>query len=86
MSESVWSKPWTGLPAGEPYQYVVGHVPFAGLDLIVKPGVLIPRPETEELVDLIIRENSGEDIRQVLDIGTGSGCLALGMAQVLQTG
>lgn len=65
---------------GEPYQYVLGHVPFAGLDLCVRPGVLIPRPETEELVALIRQENHSDKILSVLDIGTGSGCLALGVA------
>ena len=62
---------------GEPVQYVTGKVVFLGMELEVNPVVLIPRPETEELVRLIIRENSGLNHVNVLDIGTGSGCIAL---------
>ncbi len=62
---------------GEPVQYVTGKVVFLGMELEVNPAVLIPRPETEELVRLIIRENSGLNHVNVLDIGTGSGCIAL---------
>lgn len=65
------------LAAGEPLQYVLGTVHFHGLALEVAPGVLIPRPETEELVDLIVR--SGRKPRRIVDIGTGSGCIALAL-------
>ena len=61
----------------EPIQYVLGFAPFYGLDFKVNEHVLIPRPETEELVDLIIRENTGSP--QILDIGTGSGCIAISL-------
>ena len=61
----------------EPIQYILGFAPFYGLDFKVNQHVLIPRPETEELVDLIIRENSGSP--QILDIGTGSGCIAISL-------
>ncbi|MFH1161378.1 MAG: peptide chain release factor N(5)-glutamine methyltransferase [bacterium] len=62
-----------------PLQYVIGHTEFMGLELKVAPGVLIPRPETEEMAARIIRESLFErdQVIKVLDIGTGSGCLAL---------
>lgn len=66
----------------EPIQYVLGEARFYGLDLTVRPGVLIPRPETEELVDLIVRENPQKDLR-VLDLCTGSGAIAVALACAL---
>ncbi len=63
--------------AGVPLQYVVGHVHFHGLLLRVGPGVLIPRPETEELAGHVIGALDGLAAPRVLDAGTGSGCLAL---------
>jgi len=68
----------------EPIQYIRGAADFYGLVFHVEPGVLIPRPETEELVDLILKENSGEV--RVLDIGTGSGCIAISLAKYLPDG
>lgn len=62
----------------EPIQYVLGHTLFYGLTLKVTPSVLIPRPETEELVDWIISERQ-ESPSGFLDIGTGSGCIALAL-------
>lgn len=70
-------EPLKRLTAGEPLQYVLGTVHFHGLRLEVAPGVLIPRPETEELVDRIIR--SGATPSHMVDIGTGSGCIALAL-------
>lgn len=67
----------------EPLQYVVGHARFHGHRFKVTPAVLIPRPETEQLVDLIIDENPGSDLR-VLDMGTGSGCIAISLARALK--
>ncbi len=60
----------------EPIQYILGETDFFDLKLTVMPGVLIPRPETEELVDWIIHSGIPADVR-VLDIGTGSGCIPL---------
>ena len=66
------------LAAGRPLQYVVGHTEFYGRRFAVREGVLIPRPETEELVDRIVREERGA--RRILDVGTGSGCIAASLA------
>lgn len=68
---------------GEPVQYVIGKARFYGLDLDVTRDVLIPRPETEELVEMIVRENPESDLR-VIDIGTGSGCIAVALARNLR--
>lgn len=67
-----------------PIQYILGETEFFGLPFKVSPSVLIPRPETEELVDWIInhQENSNNQLR-VLDIGTGSGCIAVSLAKNL---
>lgn len=67
---------------GEPIQYITGNARFYGMDFKVRPGVLIPRPETEELVDWVIDENKEDDLK-VLDIGTGSGCIAVSLARNL---
>lgn len=69
----------------KPWQYILGEVPFAGLSLDVTEAVLIPRPETEELLGLACEEIEAIFPRKtdlaILDIGTGSGCLALGLKQ-----
>jgi release factor glutamine methyltransferase len=62
----------------EPIQYVLGATQFCGLHIAVGPEVLIPRPETEELVEKILQENEGNQTA-VLDVGTGSGCIALAL-------
>jgi release factor glutamine methyltransferase len=66
----------------EPLQYIVGRQPFRELDLEVEPAVLIPRPETEVLVDHVLEavREQGADGRTALDIGTGSGAIALSLA------
>lgn len=66
------------LKKGTPLQYVLGRVNFLGLDLMVGPGVLIPRPETEEMVQHIM---DAGPFQQILDVGTGSGCIALKLKQ-----
>lgn len=67
----------------EPIQYIIGVEDFYGLTFEVDRNVLIPRPETEELVDWVIRENTGSGMR-ILDIGTGSGCIAISLAKNLK--
>ena len=67
----------------EPLQYIIGSALFHGHRFKVNPAVLIPRPETEQLVDLIIDENPASDLR-VLDMGTGSGCIAISLARALK--
>ena len=62
----------------EPFQYVIGNTEFYGLSITCAPGALIPRPETEELVDWILEELKGKESK-ILDIGTGSGCIALAL-------
>src|SRR5688572_4885791 len=69
----------------EPLQYVLGTAHFYGLDLSVTPAVLIPRPETEELVSYIIKENQYSKQLHILDIGTGSGCIAIALGEILDT-
>lgn len=67
----------------EPLQYILGEARFYGMDLRVSPAVLIPRPETAELVDLIVdRYGQTRDLR-VLDIGTGSGAIAIALSRNL---
>lgn len=76
------------LEQAEPIQYVLGCADFCGLRFGVSPAVLIPRPETEELVELIVKDilTSSESCPQprILDIGTGSGCIAIAIADGLK--
>ena len=67
------------LDAGEPVQYILGEVEFYGEKILVDPNVLIPRPETEELVDLIVKDHEGKEQLRVLDVGTGTGCIAISL-------
>ena len=64
----------------EPIQYITGEAYFYGMDMDVSPGVLIPRPETEELVDMIVRHHQQSDLH-ILDACTGSGCIAIALAR-----
>ena len=65
---------------GEPLQYIEGRAPFCGMNFIVNPNVLIPRPETAELVDWIISNHATQQ-PHILDLGTGSGCIAISLSK-----
>ncbi|NLA50135.1 MAG: peptide chain release factor N(5)-glutamine methyltransferase [Bacteroidales bacterium] len=67
------------LKKGKPLQYILGKTEFYNCTIYLNEHTLIPRPETEELTDLVIRENR-ENILPVLDVGTGSGCIAIALA------
>jgi release factor glutamine methyltransferase len=72
----------TGLPA----QYITGHQEFWGMDFIVSPQVLIPRPETEHVVERVldlVKGAAGLERPRIVDVGTGSGCIALALAKEL---
>jgi release factor glutamine methyltransferase len=76
---------------GVPAQYITGHQEFWGMDLIVTPAVLIPRPETEHVIETVLtlaaeirkggKAGSAEEDLRILDVGTGSGCIALALAR-----
>lgn len=72
------------LAQNEPAQYIVGDTDFYNLNLKVDPRALIPRPETEELVDLILKENEVENLK-VLDVGTGTGAIGLSLKKTRPT-
>ena len=75
-----------GLSAGEPLQYVIGHTAFCGHQFEVTPDVLIPRPETEELVAWAVETAQGLSSAarpRLLDAGTGSGCIAISLQLAL---
>lgn len=70
---------------GKPTQYITGHQEFWGLDFEVTPDVLIPRPETEHVIETVLelapRQGQGKEARlRIVDVGTGSGCIALALA------
>jgi release factor glutamine methyltransferase len=70
--------------SGEPVQYVLGYTEFYGLPFNVSPTVLIPRPETEELVEWVLNSvNDKQSKASILDIGTGSGCIAISIKKNL---
>lgn len=80
----VWNSILEQLKQEIPIQYLLGKTSFYGLDFEVNEHVLIPRPETEELVDWIIKSNlKGQNSKSlnILDIGTGSGCIAISLAK-----
>ena len=77
---------------GVPAQYISGHQEFWGLDLIVTPAVLIPRPETEHVIESVLELARGRELGgqedpphtiKIIDVGTGSGCIALALAKEL---
>ncbi|MHC0448066.1 peptide chain release factor N(5)-glutamine methyltransferase [Flavobacterium sp. 3-218] len=82
----IWDELLKQLKKEVPIQYLLGKTNFYGLDFEVNENVLIPRPETEELVEWIINENAGSEKSKkikILDIGTGSGCIAISLAKNL---
>lgn len=69
------------LIAQKPIQYILGETTFYGLPFKVNQNVLIPRPETEELVDWIIKDHTNKTHLNIIDIGSGSGCIAISLAK-----
>ena len=76
---------------GVPAQYITGHQEFWGMDLIVAPAVLIPRPETEHVIETVLElatipaaEGRKNAAHRIVDVGTGSGCIALALAKELR--
>jgi release factor glutamine methyltransferase len=79
-----WESVVIELKKQKPIQYILGETEFYGLPFLVNENTLIPRPETEELVDLIIKEHQNQSSEiKILDIGTGSGCIAISLAKNL---
>jgi release factor glutamine methyltransferase len=92
-----WERVLAHLKKQKPIQYILGETEFYGLPFLVNENTLIPRPETEELVELIIKQNSKSEIPpepkvngaklnsklKILDIGTGSGCIAIALKKNL---
>lgn len=72
------------LQVGQPIQYIAGKAPFLNFWLKVSQDTLIPRPETEELVIQIGKRMTPSTVKRILDIGTGSGCIAIGLQQQFQ--
>jgi release factor glutamine methyltransferase len=78
-----WDKVLAALEQHKPIQYIFGRTHFYGLDFEVNEHTLIPRPETEEIVEWVIHENKSRGRVTILDIGTGSGCIAISLAKNL---
>lgn len=66
---------------GVPAQYITGHQEFWGMDVIVSPAVLIPRPETEHVIETMLELARDRPANNVVDVGTGSGCIALALTK-----
>jgi release factor glutamine methyltransferase len=73
------------LSAGRPVQYIIGKTEFCGEEFTVREGVLIPRPETEELVMWAIQEAKEFPLPRILDLCTGSGCIAIALKKLIPT-
>src|SRR6266481_2770220 len=71
--------------SGIPAQYITGHQEFWGMDFIVTPAVLIPRPETEHVIETVLPLARLLTKPRIVDVGTGSGCIALVLAKELGT-
>lgn len=67
----------------EPLQYILGNCEFYGFDFAVSPAVLIPRPETELLVEKVVELASSLEAPRIIDLGTGSGCIAVSLAKLI---
>ena len=82
---AVWKEITKKLKAEIPIQYILGTTSFYGLEFFVSPSVLIPRPETEELVDWILNDEKNKNYtsKSIVDIGSGSGCIAISLAKNL---
>ncbi len=68
----------------KPIQYILGKTDFYDCEILLTPGILIPRPETEELVHWVIKETSGRKV-SIMDMGTGSGCIAIALSKNLES-
>jgi release factor glutamine methyltransferase len=79
-----WNQLLEGLKQQQPIQYLLGKAHFYGLEFIVSNDVLIPRPETEELVAWVIQDSHAIENLKIVDIGTGSGCIAIALAKNLR--
>ncbi len=77
-----WNQAMEALERFEPIQYIIGETEFYGLPFDVTPATLIPRPETEELVEWILKD-AGLTSLSILDVGTGSGCIPITLAKQL---
>jgi len=84
-SELFFRKALKELASEKPVQHIINKTEFYGLDFTVNKDVLIPRPETEELVAWVIQEANDRKKLKILDIGTGSGCIAIALAKNLTT-
>lgn len=78
----LWNQALDALERFEPIQYIIGETEFFGLPFEVTPSTLIPRPETEELVEWILKDAKATSI-SILEIGTGSGCIPITLAKQL---
>jgi release factor glutamine methyltransferase len=82
--EACYNEAVTQRAIGIPSQYITGHQEFWGLDFVVSPAVLIPRPETEHLVETVLELAREMPSPRIVDVGTGSGCIALALAHELK--
>ncbi|MBR3682759.1 MAG: peptide chain release factor N(5)-glutamine methyltransferase [Tidjanibacter sp.] len=83
FDEEAFEQVCTRLAEGCPVQYVVGHTEFCDLRFAVREGVLVPRPETEQLVRLVAEKHPNGGVR-LMDIGTGSGAIAVSLAKLIE--